>query len=277
MYGFLFRPKWIGFHLLVVAGIVLMVNFGFWQLRRLDQRQEFNAVVEQRYDAPAVPLDDLLDPTLSADQLAETVTWRPVTALGVYATDQDVLIVNRSQNGRAGENVVTPLILDDGRILLVNRGFVPIDVDVPAAPANQVAVLGRLRPSEQRHRGQLTDAAEGPLELAQRLDLDRLSPQFEVDGGEVVDMYIDLIESNPAEPSRFPEQVLEPDLSEGNHLSYAVQWFAFSIAVAVGWVLAVRRSIATRRKERDEDRSADDADGDTRDAPKPDMAAGSPG
>ena len=44
MYRFLLRPKWIGFHLLVVAAIVTMVNLGFWQLRRLDERQAFNAV-----------------------------------------------------------------------------------------------------------------------------------------------------------------------------------------------------------------------------------------
>jgi hypothetical protein len=43
--------------------------------------------------------------------------------------------------------------------------------------------------------------------------------------------------------------VIAPDLSEGSHRSYAVQWFIFALAVAVGWVLAVRKSIATRRAE----------------------------
>jgi cytochrome oxidase assembly protein ShyY1 len=62
-------------------------------------------------------------------------------------------------------------------------------------------------------------------------------------------MYVDLIASAPPEVTDLPEPVATPDLSEGNHLSYAVQWFIFSIAVAVGWVLAVRRSIGTRRRE----------------------------
>jgi len=60
MYRFLLQPKWIGFHLLVIAAIVTMVNLGMWQLRRLDERQAFNATVEARYDEPPVPLDDLL-------------------------------------------------------------------------------------------------------------------------------------------------------------------------------------------------------------------------
>ncbi len=46
-----------------------------------------------------------------------------------------------------------------------------------------------------------------------------------------------------------PQPVARPELSEGSHLSYAVQWFLFSCAVAVGWVLAVRHSIGTRKHD----------------------------
>lgn len=240
MYRFLLRPTWIAFHLVVVAAIVLMINLGFWQLRRLDERQAFNAVIEERYDAPPVPLDELLTPTTDPDDVA----WRPVTASGTYLPDEGVLIVNRSQNGRPGVNAVVPLRLDDGRILLVNRGFVPQTFDIPPVPAVDVTVTGRLRPSQVRGFGQLTDAAEGTLREAQRLDIDRLAPQLD---GTVVPMYIDLMESVPTELDGVPEPVIAPDLSEGNHLSYAVQWYIFSVATAVGWVLAVRRSISTRR------------------------------
>ena len=59
-------------------------------------------------------------------------------------------------------------------------------------------------------------------------------------------MYVDLRQSDPAE-SAVLEPVVKPDLSEGPHLSYAVQWFIFSVCVAVGWVLAVRHSRQGRR------------------------------
>ena len=240
MYRFLLRPRWIAFHLLVVVGIIAMINFGFWQLRRLDERQAFNAVVEARYDTAPVPIDELLTPDTDPDDVA----WRPVTASGSYLPDDGVLIVNRAQNGRAGVNTVVPLRLDDGRILLVNRGFVPQTSDVPPVPADEVTVTGRLRPSQERRLGQLSDAGDGVLREAQRIDIERLAPQFD---GPVVPMYIDLIESVPAETVGLPEPVIAPDLSEGNHLSYAVQWFLFAIAAGVGWVLAVRRSATTNR------------------------------
>ena len=245
MYRFLLRPRWLAFHALVVVGVVVMINLGFWQLRRLDDRQAFNALIEARYDQPPVPIDELLVPGVDPDD----VSWRPVTASGIYRPDESLLVVNRSQNGRAGVNAVVPLELDDDRIVLVNRGFVPLTVDPPpAAPAGEVDVLGRLRPAEERRLGQLSDPSDGELDEVQRLDLDRLDAQFD---GRLAPMYVDLIESSPAEADGFPEPVIAPDLSEGNHLSYAVQWFIFAIAVVVGWVLAVRRSAATRRHRDD--------------------------
>lgn len=246
MYRFLLRPKWIGFHLLVIVGIVTMVNLGFWQLRRLDERRDFNATVEARYDAPPVPLDELLTPDVEPDELE----WRPVTASGTYLPDEAFTVVNRSQNGLAGRNIVVPLELDDGRILLVNRGFVPLEVDeIPDVPAVDVDVAGHLRTSQERGLGQLSDPAEGDLTEAQRVDIERLAPQLP---GPVVPVYVDLIGSQPSEAGDLPQPVAAPELTERNHLSYAMQWFIFSISVAVGWVLAVRRSIHNRQRETQE-------------------------
>ncbi|HWL44225.1 MAG TPA: SURF1 family protein [Ilumatobacter sp.] len=249
MYRFLLTPKWIGFHLLVVAGIVTMINLGFWQLRRLDQRRDFNATVEARYDTTPVPLDTILEPTSSdPDEPAlDDLEWRPVTVTGSYLAGTSIQIANRSQNGRAGENTVEGFALDDGRTLLVNRGFTPLTDVAPGAPAGTVTVTGRLRHTQQRRGAQLADPSEGTLTVAQRVDLERLAAQFD---DPLVPMYLDLIESDPADGDPYPEAVVRPDLGEGNHQSYAVQWFLFAGAEAVGWVLAVRYSIGTRRAAR---------------------------
>jgi cytochrome oxidase assembly protein ShyY1 len=253
MYRFLLTPKWIGFHLLVVVCIVAMVNFGFWQLRRLDEKQAFNARVEQRYDADVVPLDELLVPGADPDDLE----WRPVAVSGVYEPTGTVQIVNRSQFGQAGENTVTPMRLEGGQVLIVNRGFLPLDVAAPPPPVGTVSVTGRLRLTQVRTFAQLGDPDTGVLTVAQRVDIDRLAQQIE---GEVLPMYLDVYESSPTEAEPQPQPVVAPELGEGNHLSYAVQWFVFSAAVAIGWVLAVRRSLRTHRHELDE---AVDATADT--------------
>jgi surfeit locus 1 family protein len=244
MYRFLLRPRWIVFTVVVTTAIVVMINLGFWQLRRLDERREFNDAVAARIDEPVVPVDELI-PTRAevGDDELDAVEWRPVVASGRYLPDEELLIVNRSQGGRAGDNVVTPLLLDDGRVLLVVRGFVPIDGEPVPAPTGDVTVEGRLRRSEVRRTAAARDASEGALTVAQRVDIPRLATQLP---GDVVPMYVELTGSDPPESGELLEPIAEPSLDQGPHLSYAVQWFLFSAMVAVGWILAVRKSRRVR-------------------------------
>ncbi len=239
MFGFLFRPKWLAFHVLVVVAVVVMVNLGFWQLRRLDERRAFNADVVARGDQPVVEIGELLDePGFTPDN----ASWRRATASGTWLPQQ-VVVFNRTQNGVAGDNVVTALTMDDGSTVLVNRGFVPLGVEPPAPPAGDVDVTGTVRPSQDRRTGELSDGELAITEV-RRIDIDRLAPQFP---GDVAPVYLDLVSSDPAVDATDPQPVPAPELGEANHLSYAGQWFIFSIAVVVGWVFAVRRSLRTRR------------------------------
>ena len=251
MYRFLVSPRWLGFHLLVLVGIIAFINFGLWQLDRLEQRRDFNAIVSARIDQPPVGIETILAEmaalaTEPGDDPAAAVEWRSVDAAGSYLIDEELIVVNRSQGGRAGDNVVTPMVLADGSILLVNRGFVPLGLEIPSPFADTADVRGIVRVSEQRRRGQLSDPAEGRLREIQRIDIDRLSAQLPA---AVLPFYIDLTASRPPQAGVFPEPVIRPDLSEGPHLSYAAQWFIFATAVAIGWVLAVRYSITKRRRE----------------------------
>jgi cytochrome oxidase assembly protein ShyY1 len=241
MYRFLFTPRWIAFHLLVVVAIVTMINLGFWQLRRLDERRAFNEAVSDRIVFPPVPIDELVG-TPTVNRARE---WRPVEATGTYLSEEEFVVVNRSEGGVAGDLVVTPMRLVDGSVLLVQRGFVPLSETVAPAPEGEVDIVGRLRLGQERRRGQVSDPAEGELTEVQRIDFDRLGPQLP---GPLVPMWVELVSSEPAETGPFPQPVALPDLDEGPHLSYAVQWFIFAIAVTVGWVLAVRKSINDRRR-----------------------------
>ncbi len=251
MYRFLLSPKWLGFHLLVLCGVIVMVNLSFWQLERLEARREFNAAVIARADLPAEDLDTLLGPDVVTDTAStasptlQDQEWRQVRTIGLYLNDFQVTVINRSQNGRAGANLITPMRLRDGRVVLINRGFVPLGVVAPDAPRGEVEVRGLLRVSQERRTGQLSDPADGVITELQRLDIDRISTQTP---GPMVPMYLQLLTSSPAETPGLPEPVIRPDLSEGSHLSYAVQWLIFATAVVVGWGLAVQRSLQQRRR-----------------------------
>ena len=245
-FSFLLRPKWIAFHLLVVLGVALMIWAAFWQLDRLDERKAFNVVVEARIDLPAVPLDELLataaDPT--------DLEWRQVTVTGAFRPQQ-IVWFNRSQDGLAGDNVLAALDQDStadqpSTVVIVNRGFVMLGTNGDAAPTGDIDILGRIRVPMERQRGELTDGGDGSLLEVRRIDLEQLDAQID---GDVAPFYIDLIGSIPNVTGADPAPVPAPTLDDGPHFSYAVQWFIFAAAVLVGWVLAVRRSIRSRRRD----------------------------
>ncbi len=246
-FRFLFKPKWIAFHLLVIVMIVLMVNLGFWQKHRLESRREFNAEVRARSAEPIVPIEAIVaaSPGGSPQGIVPAdVQWRTITAMGTYLRDEQVLIVNRSQGGATGVNVVTPLQLADGQLVLINRGFVPDASDVPLPATGEVTVTGRLRATQQRSLGGLTEP-DGRLTELFRVDIPRLAEQLP---GPVLPVYVDLLAAEPAQGA-IPIPLPDPELGEGSHLSYMVQWWIFSICVAVGWVFAVRRSILQRQRD----------------------------
>lgn len=242
-FSFLLRPKWIAFHLLVFGSIALMIWLAFWQLDRLDHRRAFNDLVAEQISQPPAPLEQLL---AEAGDDPESIEWRQTIVTGQYLPDQ-ILWFNRSQNGIAGDNVLTALVTESDTTVVVNRGFVPLGVDVPAAPTVETELLARVRIPQERQRGELTDPSEAGAAITEvrRIDLGQLAAQLP---GEVAPVYLDLIDAIPTIGPNDPVPVPAPTLDEGPHLSYAAQWFIFAVCVLVGWVLAVRRSIRSRQR-----------------------------
>jgi cytochrome oxidase assembly protein ShyY1 len=248
MHRSLLRPRWIAFHVLIAVLVVVMVNLGLWQLRRLDERQGRNATVRERSELAAEPVTDWLEPESGAEAV-EAAEWRPLSGTGTYDDTATVLIRNRTLDGAAGYHVVTPLVLDDGDAVLVNRGFIPrgeaADAPAPpAAPEGTVTVVGRARPTQERGLFGPPDPDDGTLIEAHRIDIPRLAEQLRYP---VLPAYLDLASTSPEPGTPQPALLPLPALDDGPHLSYAIQWFLFAVLAVVGWFLAVRHSAAKAR------------------------------
>jgi len=247
MYRFLRTPKWIAFTIGILAVMALMLFAARWQWHRYEFKRDRNAAVVQRTKEPEVAVTALLK--LGAPFTAvKPDEWRTVTATGTYEADQQVIIRDRSQNGQGGSHVVTPLLLSDGSVLLVNRGFIDIRVATPPAPATgPVTVLGRLRPTQTRGSIGPRDPATGHLDALVRLDVARLAQQIPQP---VLPGYVELIAQQPSLTASDPAPIPLPDNDNGPHLSYMVQWIIFTICAAVGWAIVVRRTAKQNAKER---------------------------
>jgi surfeit locus 1 family protein len=229
VWSLLRRPRWLVGTVVCLLLAAVFVDLGFWQLRRLDEKRDRNALVEQRTAEPVAPLEEVDGP----------LAYRRVTAEGRFDPSGQVLVRNRSLNESPGRWVLTPLVLHDGTAVAVNRGFVPNGVDPPAPPTGEVDVEGLLLTSETRGSIGPRDPAEGRLDELVRADVGRLQQQYD---RELFPLYLQQTDALP--PGELPLRVPPPELDEGPHLGYAVQWFLFALVALVIYALAVRKRLA---------------------------------
>lgn len=236
MSRFLRSPRWLLGHVLVVVVCVLFVNLGFWQVRRLEERRLQNVVTANRLAADPLPIEDLI---VGAGTDLDSLEFRGATATGEFEPSEEVLVRSQVHEGVAGWHVITPLVLSDGRAVLVNRGWVPLEMDavpVPAAPpAGKVTVSGWVSLSRLRQSGGATEP-EGRLTHIVRVDIDRLQEQMPF---ELLPVYIVSDETE----ATIPIAVARPStMDEGPHLLYAIEWFSFTLISVVGYFFLLRRA-----------------------------------
>lgn len=234
----LFQPKWLLAHVTVLTVAAVFVALGFWQLARHGERVEQNKLGESRLGSPAVQLAELLD---DSEDIA-SIEFRHVETTGEYAPDLEVLIRSQVHLGTAGFHVITPLVGEGGEAVLINRGWVPLNMDRPpvdaAPPRGLVTVEGWVELSEQRPPLGPEDPPEGDLEILSRIDVSRISQQLPMD---VAPVYVVRIAEDGEEP---PIPVRQPAFDDqGPHLAYAIQWFGFAIVGLVGYSFLARRRL----------------------------------
>lgn len=228
--------------MLVIAVCALFVSLGLWQLRRLEERRLQNSVWQTRLASAPLPIDELL---MGVGSDLESLEYRPAIARGTFAPDQEVLVRSQVWNGTAGFHVITPLVRADGSALLVNRGWVPLEMDdvpVPARPPEgEVDLIGTVRLSQTRGPVGPSDPPEGDLQQVARVDINRIARQLE---WPVLSVYVVAQETGR---EGLPIAVEAPDFADqGPHLAYAVQWFAFALISLIGYLFLLRRARSRR-------------------------------
>ncbi|WP_151775619.1 SURF1 family cytochrome oxidase biogenesis protein [Streptomyces abyssomicinicus] len=253
MYRFLLTRQWVIVTLVALALVPTMIELGFWQWHRHWDRVASNQRIEDALDTAPVPVGSLTRPGARIDR---DLYYRHVSARGVFETDREVVVRRRTNaDDRVGYHVLTPLRLEDGRYLLVNRGWVPADgrqtefPEIPAPPAGEVTVTGRLMADQTTAESGIKDLSDLPDRQVMLISSEGEAERL---GAEVLGGYVELVSPAPADGS--PELVPGPDHdSIGNHMAYAVQWWLFTAGVPVGWVVLVRRELRERREKTGQD------------------------
>ncbi len=236
-YQFLRSAKWVSFLAFGAVCAALFISLGAWQLKRSGQTQQESNDLRTRSSLVAVPVDQLAEG--ASYESARNLEWRTVTATGRFDTDHQVVVDNRSWHGQPGAHVVTPLLLDAGGVVLINRGWVPSSRKIgelpiiAALPKATVTITGRVRPSQKREGLGAADTATGRLPVLKRLDIARISQQSPYP---VAPFYVEA-----TSVTNGVELIDPPRFGSATNLSYAIQWFSFCGIGVVAWTIIIRR------------------------------------
>ena len=237
----LFNRQWRWATLLVIAGVILCARLGVWQLDRLEQRRAANVLIQAQLDAPPLDLNRETPPDTGSD-----ARYRQVAVTGRYDVARQVFVVQQRYNERLGQYVITPLqIAGTDQTVLINRGWIPGSDDGlaqwPDFPVTgTVTLTGYIQPTETLPNRPSLTPTEPQTEWF-RVDVAGIQAQLPYP---ILPFYIQQIPeaapspANDTPPYRIPAAI---DLSDGSHLGYALQWFIFSLMLAVGYVYYIHK------------------------------------
>jgi surfeit locus 1 family protein len=216
--------------LVAIAAVAVCVAAGRWQQDRLRLKE----AMRTDFDA-AARVEPVSLASLPAAADWASVRFRPVVATGEYAASSQILIDNRVHAGRAGYHVVTPLALADGRVVLVNRGWIAQGpsrsvLPVAAPPAGVATVRGRLSIPPGGYLELRAETPAGPV--WQNLDPGRFA---DVTGLAVLPVVVEATAA-PVPDDGLVRDWPAPDYGIETHRIYMLQWYAFALLAVILWI-----------------------------------------
>ena len=221
------------------------VRLGVWQLDRLDERKQRNALYSERLTLP--PID------LATGDLPDSLHFRRAFVTGMFDYSKQVVVVARTLGGAPGVRIVTPLVLPDGRAVLVERGWTyspdgrRVDLD-RLAEADSTAVAGILLAEHPARIQTVAAGSDWPIYVR--------SPVPRVLQSRFPYVLSDFVFRRTTPSAGAPDGlrvVPLPAFDEGPHLSYAIQWFSFAVIAIVGTAALAYSSM--KRQDRSDERA----------------------
>lgn len=232
-----FKKRWLVPTIAVILGMLFLARLGIWQLDRLEWRRGENEKRLAAINAESISLNDDI-----ADLDLLEMRNHKVTAAGEYDFDEQFIVKSQPYQGRQGSYLLTPLQLEgQDTAVLVNRGWIPVADEANTTPFDKRGsqqVNGRIQLTETLSGGRVTEiTADNEIF---RIDVQAIAQELPYP---ILPIYI---LEEPTNNDDLPYQ-LEADLSldEGSHLSYAIQWFSFSVLLGVIFVYYVNKAEQT--------------------------------
>ncbi|MPZ85647.1 MAG: SURF1 family protein [Actinophytocola sp.] len=235
---FLLRPGWLALTLAVLAfAVACFAVLAPWQFGRHAERKATNDAISRSFSADPVPVERVLPS--GARPTADT-EWRTVTLTGAYLADDEVVARLRTVQGQPAFEVLTPFRLEDGAVVLVDRGYLRPEEsavpDYPAPPSGRHELTARIRADERDPRARAALPGEDGHQQVYAVDSRAVA---KVTGLAIRPGYVQLTDGSPGVLAPLPL----PELDAGPFLSYALQWITFGTMALLAWLYFSWREI----------------------------------
>lgn len=228
-----FKPSWFAIFLTLIT-LFFLLSLGRWQLKRADEKRGMLQQFEQMELAKPTMM-----PTLKS--AANIVQYQRIRGEGRFINHRNFLLDNQFHQHRLGFNVITPLQLDNGNWVLVDRGWVPMGKSRQQLPGidaieNAVTIEGRAYyPSNKTWvlSDVLDNRGQWPL-IIEKVSIDKLAALLHHK------LYPFIIRLNSDVEYGFIRDWKIVSMSPQRHIGYAVQWFTMAFVVLIifiGWNL----------------------------------------
>jgi cytochrome oxidase assembly protein ShyY1 len=257
---FLLRPGWLAFITLVVGfAVSCYALLAPWQFGREAQKEAQEQAIAAANAAAPVPLAELVP---AGAGVTPDLEWRQVTVTGTYLPGSEGVVRLRVLDGNPAVEVLTPMRLDDGRVVAVDRGYAAVaggqaTATYPAPPTGSVTVTARLRVDQVDPSNRPAVQGEGPPQLyaTDSQGLGTTSGLTLVPG---------VLQLPAGQPGVLVPVEVGPTIANAapfTNFSYALQWLTFGLIslVALGYFIRLemlQRRPGGRRTSRDELRRA---------------------
>ncbi|HYB10871.1 MAG TPA: SURF1 family protein [Alphaproteobacteria bacterium] len=244
---FRFRPTFWP-TVFTVPSLIILIGLGTWQLERLHWKE--NLIAERALRSTSAPI-----PLPAENALPDSYDFSKTQVRGEFRNDKEMYLAARSLNGNVGYHVVTPLRLDDGSTILVDRGWIPIERKDPSTRstgeiAGTVTLEGLLRRGQKQNW--LVPDNEPQNDIWFYVDIPAMAKWANLGG---VRPYF--VDAGPdPNPGGYPIGGQSPIDLPNNHLQYAITWYSFAVSLGVIYVI-YHRNLA---KERHASESDDEAE-----------------
>ena len=218
--------------LFTVPALCVLAGLAIWQVERLAWKEGLIADRQARLAMPVVDLPATVD---------DPAAWafRPVEVEGVFEHAKEAFLGARSLNGNVGYHVLTPLRRLDGSYVIVNRGWIPLDMKDPAARPDSIVegpqtIVGVARPSGGRNWLTPEDAPAANFWFV--VDIDSIAAAKGIEP--VAPVYV---EASATPPRTFPIGGQTRSELPNDHLQYAITWSSLTLALLIIFGIYVRR------------------------------------